>query len=142
MGNLGTTPSWDDEQIAKYGLFEHFDMVSRPFRTAQRRRNTALVEEHLNDVLELLPSPDEETRARVSFAIPNVINCLTVVDVGVARENWHYFLAEDVYEDSLRRSGMVGPFLLFEFLPEEKRLPFLDLISTIIALLRIKASRT
>jgi len=27
MGNRGTTPSWDDEMIERYGLFGYFDLL-------------------------------------------------------------------------------------------------------------------
>lgn len=141
MGNRGTTPSWDEEEIAKYGFEMHYSFYNRRFRAADERRRAALVEEHLDDVLELMPNPTEEDQARASFTIPHVINCLAVVDLGKAIENWHEFLAEDVYKDSFRRNGQLRPCPPFKLLSEEERLPFLDLISTIIASLRIKSSR-
>lgn len=37
MGNRGTTPSWDEEEIAKYGLFEHIHFTNTRRRAAERR---------------------------------------------------------------------------------------------------------
>ncbi|HRH25527.1 MAG TPA: hypothetical protein PLD99_01040 [Parcubacteria group bacterium] len=37
MGNRGTTPSWDDEQITKFGIFGHFSDVGRRLRADMRR---------------------------------------------------------------------------------------------------------
>jgi hypothetical protein len=38
MGNMGATPSWDDEQIAKFGFWEHMQYTQRRFRNRQMRR--------------------------------------------------------------------------------------------------------
>lgn len=35
MGNRGTTPSWDDEEIAKYGLLGHFSNVRYGYRVRE-----------------------------------------------------------------------------------------------------------
>jgi hypothetical protein len=40
MGNRGTTPSWDDEEIAKWGLFGHFDAVRRHLDFPRRQRES------------------------------------------------------------------------------------------------------
>lgn len=37
MGNRGTTPSWDEEQIRMYGLFGHLSFTSRRIRSRQNQ---------------------------------------------------------------------------------------------------------
>jgi len=46
MGNRGTTRSWDEEEIEKWGLFGHFDNVRRGIQMingiAKRQRDDEL----------------------------------------------------------------------------------------------------
>lgn len=52
MGNRGTTPDWDDEQIAKYGLVMHLSSINRGIRMrAQIREQLTQKRKELIEVL-------------------------------------------------------------------------------------------
>lgn len=60
MGNRGTTPSWDDEQIALYGLFGHMDNVRRGYRMREVSRKKARRRNIKEDLKRRLDSKREE----------------------------------------------------------------------------------
>jgi hypothetical protein len=103
MGNRGTTPSWDDEQIARYGLFPHLNMVASRFRDDMRRRHVELVEENISAVLALLPESTEETKLMIAHAIPRTLSALDLGDMAI--EHWRESVAYDVYNDYCVRTG-------------------------------------
>ncbi len=56
MGNRGTTPSWDEEEIAKYGLAAHWSFINRS-HDARRKRE---VRRQLLDVLQQILKTKQE----------------------------------------------------------------------------------
>ncbi len=128
MGNYGTTPSWDDEQIARYGLFPHLNMISSRFRAEFERRRIELVEKHIEAVLLLLPENTEETRVRVARAMPRTFSALDLGDKAI--DFWKKFVATDLYDDYCIRTGqkLRTPF---PDLSEGEQKPFFDIIEAI-----------
>ena len=133
MGNRGTTPSWDDEQIAKYGFFEHMRMVAAPFMARDRERRAALVQEYIDDSLALLGSSTEEDKARVSVAIPDVIPTLILrIANDTLLPEWRRAIASDVYRDWYKRAHPnFSPLVNFDDLAEEEKKPFYDVVEAI-----------
>ncbi len=131
MGNRGTTPSWDGEQIAKYGLFGHLEMVGRSLRTERARRNAKLVDENIDRVLIVLADSSEETRQRVSLAIPDVLTVLSMPKDTVMK-TWQERLASEMYEDWFRRTKKMGPMLKFSLLGNNERKTFFVVIEAIV----------
>lgn len=62
MGNRGTTPSWDDEMIGKYG----FDMYLRMCRRPQRDRAEISQENRESELRNLLAVLRQEIQKRES----------------------------------------------------------------------------
>lgn len=134
MGNRGTTPSWDEEQIAKFGFEMHYASISAPFRRRQARRNAELVDKHIESVLAQLGDTTDETRARASFAIPEVLSALFVASRGGARDNWREWEAFEIYENWFRRTNQMGPVAgHFRLLKAEVFQPFLDIVDAVIS---------
>ncbi len=54
MGNRGTTPSWDEEEIRKWGFSGHWDNVQRGIRMRERISSRHQRENELRKLLALL----------------------------------------------------------------------------------------
>lgn len=108
MGNRGTTPSWDEEEIAKWGLFGHWSFTTRRIRAEIRRQHAEQVAKYLEAVIALLPEDSEENRIRVARAIPQVIICREMGDTGFI--DWKDRQARALYEDWCDRKIKFVPF--------------------------------
>lgn len=124
--------SWDEEQVAKYGLAAHMGMTTAPFRRQAARINTKLVEENIDQVLALLSDTSEETRTRAVFAIPGLI-IATGMPSNLVRHNWREIHAGQIYEDWFERSSCVGPMVPFNLLAAEEQEPFHKIVEAIIS---------
>lgn len=135
MGNRGTTPSWDDEEIAKWGFFEHMRMVAAPFRAREAERKRALVSQYIDDALILLGHSTEEDRERLSFAIPHVVSCLQMGDrIAVPNSDqttWPEVVAAWTYSNWRKRTNQTALPQDFQGLPEEVKQPFFAIVSAI-----------
>jgi len=129
MSNRGTGPSWDDEQIAKYGLFGHLDMVAAPLKQKLAQERAEQVRENIEPVLTLLQDYSEETALRASLAIPDVIGALALGDK--AMQNWQEIVASRICDDWSRRTDPSNPIYYFDLPPEEQS-PFLKIVEVII----------
>jgi hypothetical protein len=130
MGNRGTTPSWDEEQIRKFGFFEHLHMVARPFRARAARRDAQMVSENIDAVLAVVPTTEhtEEFRARISYAIPRVITCLSIGESVMTA--WQHQVATEIHADWTRRTGQKNPTIFPALTPEEQA-PFHKIVATV-----------
>ena len=139
MSNRGTSPSWDDEQIARYGLFPHLDMVAAPFKAEMRARHARLIQENSAHALSFLPRDTPEARARIArtreeidariaYAIPRTFSALDLGDMAI--ETWRVSIAMDMYDNYCVRTGkkLRTPF---PDLPTDEQQPFLDIIEAI-----------
>lgn len=135
MGNRGTTPSWDDEQIERYGLLPHLNMVASRFRADMRRRHAELVAENIAAVSALLPENTEEAKIMIARAIPRTLSALDLGDMAV--EYWRELVASDVYDDYCVRTGkkLRTPF---PDLSLEDKKPFFDILDAIIKVWKMK----
>lgn len=129
MGNRGTTPNWDDEQIAIYGFLEFMDSVSAPFRAREAERKSALVSEYMDDTLSALGNSGEEERARLSFAIPHAIGYLQIGNTAIS--DWQKVLANLIYINWRSRTNPAPPLREFKSLTEEEAQPFFEVIEAI-----------
>ena len=131
MSLFAREQTWDDEQIAKYGLFMHLQAVSEPLRAERVRMHAKLVEENIDNVLALLPDVSDETRARATFAIPQVITALSM-PVDIVMANWRNRIAAEMYEVQFHRTSMMGPMAPFDILTPEEQGPFLAVIEAVV----------
>lgn len=132
MGNRGTTPDWDEEEIAKWGLFAHLSFTTRIQRAEFRRQQEEQVAKYLKTVMAVLPEDSEENRLRVAKAIPHVITCRTMGDTGFI--DWKDRCAIALYENWCERSGKKLA-LRYDFIPFEERIGFLTIIYAILFVL-------
>ncbi len=130
MGNRGTTPNWDDEQISKFGLLDHFRMTAMSFKMELVRRREKQVANNIDQVLVLLNDSSEETRARAVVAIPDVINALTLGNM--AMFNWRRVIANRVYKDWFFRTGQPEPMPDFDLITTEDQTPFLEIVEAVV----------
>lgn len=129
MGNYGTTPSWDDEQIAKHGFWEHLTMCASRDRARTLADRKKIVDKWINDVLALLPSQTEEDRARATAAIPDVLIALALGRM--AMQNWRGSIAGRVYDDWRKRTNQDSN-VTFSQLAGEDQKPFLDVVEAVV----------
>lgn len=131
MGNRGTTPSWDDEQIARYGLFAHLGMMAAPHLAEAKRRAEKLIAEYLDEVMATLSDQSEETRERVKCGIPDTIIAYDMSKKGLTKDGWQVSIAMEMYEDSCRRAGKKYR-TPYPDLPPREQLDFVRLVEAIV----------
>lgn len=130
MGNRGTTPNWDDEQIAIYGFMEFMDSIARRHRDEGAERKSTLVEQYIDDALSVLGHSSEEDKERLSFAIPEAISFLQMGDT--ALPNWQETLAKWIYLNWRKRTNQTSLSKDFKSLSVEESLPFHNTVKAII----------
>ncbi|MBX4200440.1 hypothetical protein KW790_03225 [Candidatus Parcubacteria bacterium] len=139
MGNRGTTPNWDDEQISKYGIFGHFRMVSAPARAERARRDAKLVEENIGQVLSLLNDTSLDTLVRATYAIPCLAKSLLLPE-DLRLKNWRELVAREIYEDWFQNTKQWGPAPPFEILSTEDQEPFYKVVEATVEALRMEVT--
>jgi hypothetical protein len=77
----------------------------------------------------LLPNATEEDRARVVFAIPEVLTALSIGDL--AAPHWPDGVASRIYADWRRRTNQDGIMFYFDLSPDGKK-PFRKIVDVIV----------
>lgn len=132
MGNRGTTPSWDEEEIAKWGFDAHWEFTSRRIRQGIEQEHREQVAKYLETVIVLLPEDSPENRVRVASAIPQVISWRTIGALGFI--DWKERIARGLYENWCERSGKKFP-LRYSLCGMDVREPFLTIVYAILFVL-------